>query len=53
MAHEPEAGGAPAEAKRLGLKYFLEVFIAREFIEGWIAKLRHTADLTTEVCKTD
>ena len=37
VAHEPEAGGTPAEAKRLGLKYFLEIFIAREFIEGWMA----------------
>ena len=36
--YEPEAGGIPAEAKRLGLKYFLEVFIARDFIEGWAAK---------------
>ena len=36
-AHEPEAGGTPNEAERLGLKYFLEVFIAREFIEGWMA----------------
>jgi hypothetical protein len=37
VAHEPEAGGMPAEAERLGLKYFLEVFIARDFIEDWAA----------------
>ena len=32
-----EARGTPTEAKQLGLKYFSEVFIAREFIEGWMA----------------
>lgn len=36
---EPASGGLPEEAKRLGLKYFLEVFIARDFIEGWTANL--------------
>jgi hypothetical protein len=25
----------PAEAKALGLTYFLEVFIAQDFLEGW------------------
>jgi hypothetical protein len=39
MAHEPDSGGLPAEAERLGLRYFLEVFVAREFVEGWIANL--------------
>jgi hypothetical protein len=37
VAYEPEAGGMPAEAQPLGLKYFLEVFIARDFIKGWAA----------------
>jgi len=36
-ACEPEAGGMPPEAERLNLKYFLEVFIARNFIEDWTA----------------
>jgi hypothetical protein len=40
VAYEPEAGGMPAEAEHLQLKYFLEVFIARDFIEGWIANCR-------------
>jgi len=39
VAREPEAGGLPSEAERLGLKYFLEVFIAREVIEGWMSNL--------------
>jgi hypothetical protein len=37
VAYEPEAGGMPAETEQLQLKYFLEVFIARDFIESWIA----------------
>ncbi len=39
VAREPETGGLPAEAKRLGLSYFLEVFIASEVIEDWTANL--------------
>jgi hypothetical protein len=39
VAREPESGGLPAEAERLGLSYFLEVFIARDFIEDWAAGL--------------
>ena len=35
VAREPANGGLPAEAAKLGLKYFLEVFIAREFLEDW------------------
>jgi hypothetical protein len=33
-ALEPDAGGAPPEAKALGMSYFLEVFIAKEVLEG-------------------
>jgi len=36
VAPEPETGGLPVEAQSLGLKYFLEVFIARDFLEGWL-----------------
>jgi hypothetical protein len=39
VAHQPKSGGLPAQAERLGLRYFLEVFIARDFVEGWIANL--------------
>jgi hypothetical protein len=39
LAEQPESGGLPDEAKRHGLKYFLEVFIAREVLEGWLTNL--------------
>lgn len=39
VAPEPASGGLPPEAEKLGLKYFLEVFIARDFIEDWKANL--------------
>lgn len=39
VALEPSDGGLPPAAEAVGLKYFLEVFIAREFIEGWLASL--------------
>ena len=39
VAAEPETGGLPTEAAELGLKYFLEVFIARDFLAGWTANL--------------
>ena len=32
---EPEEGGLPEEAKRLGLRYFLEVFIIQDFLQDW------------------
>ena len=31
---EPSSGGLPAAATKAGLKYFLEVFVAREFLAG-------------------
>jgi hypothetical protein len=37
VAYEPDAGRMPSGAERLNLKYFLEVFIARNFIEDWTA----------------
>lgn len=39
VAAEADGGDLPDEARQLGLKYFLEVFIAREFLEGWISTL--------------
>ena len=32
---EPSSGGLPDAATKAGLKYFLEVFVAREFLAGW------------------
>ena len=40
IALEPDDGSLPADIQRLGLKYFLEVFLAREFLEGWVASLK-------------
>lgn len=34
VAREPESGGLPDEASRLGLRYFLEVAIAKEVRDG-------------------
>lgn len=39
VLREPEAGGLPLEARKLGLTYFLEVFIAQDFIEEWVESL--------------
>jgi hypothetical protein len=36
---EPQARQFPAAAEKLGLEYFLDVFIARDFLEDWIANL--------------
>ena len=42
VAIELDSGGGPAEAARLGLKYFLEVSVARDFLEGWESTLGST-----------
>jgi hypothetical protein len=36
---EPQARQLPEEAEKLGLDYFLDVFIARDFLEDWKANL--------------
>lgn len=35
VAPEPEMEGLPAEAGK-GMSYFLEVSVAREFLDGWL-----------------
>ena len=45
VAPEPDAGGLPAEAKGLGLKYFLEVLLARDCLEGWATNLKREPTL--------
>lgn len=37
VALEPISGSQPEEAERLGLEYFLEIFIAREILDMWIS----------------
>jgi hypothetical protein len=39
VAMEPESGALPKVAARHGLKYFLEVFTARDILEGWESNL--------------
>jgi hypothetical protein len=39
VAREPDAGGLPAEAEERGLKYFLEVFVVRDFAADWSSEL--------------
>ena len=36
VAKEPEEGGLPVGVQEQGMKYFLEVFIAREVLEDWV-----------------
>jgi hypothetical protein len=37
VAREPDDRGVPREAASLGAEYFIEVFVAGEFLEGWMA----------------
>lgn len=39
VAREPDAGGLPPQASDGGMKYFLEVSIAQELVEDWLASL--------------
>ena|SRR3972149_5199414 len=39
VAPEPDSGGLPVSDQEFGMKYFLEVFIARQFLEGWVGNL--------------
>ena len=42
VAIEPDSGGVPENAAMRGLKYFLEVAVARDFLEGWESTLDST-----------
>jgi hypothetical protein len=39
VAQAPDTGQLPPEAQRRGLQYFLEVAVARDFLDGWAAHL--------------
>ena len=47
---EPQARRIPAEAEKLGMDYFLDVFIVREFLEDWTANL-HTEPTLKQKCE--
>ncbi|HVT30417.1 MAG TPA: hypothetical protein VHE81_20570 [Lacipirellulaceae bacterium] len=36
---EPSSGGLPEAAAQCGMAYFLEVFVAHDFVEDWEASL--------------
>jgi hypothetical protein len=42
VAIEPDSGGIPEDAATRGLEYFLEVAVARDFLEGWESTLDST-----------
>ena len=42
IAAEPVSGEVPEPAGQAGFEYFLEVFLAREFLEGWESTLGRT-----------
>ncbi len=50
VATEPDSGGLPLEAAEAGFEYFLEIFISREVIEGWLASLTEKPSLS-ETCQ--
>lgn len=41
VAIEQDDGSLPGEVRSMGMSYFLEVFLAKEFLEGWIASQAH------------
>jgi len=45
-----DTGRLPPEAVEAGFEYFLEIFISREVIEGWLASLTEKPSLS-ETCK--
>lgn len=50
VAREPDAGGLPLEASDAGMKYFLEVSIAQDFVEDWLASLNER-QMPSTVCQ--
>lgn len=50
VAPEPETGGLPAEAAEGGMKYFLEVSIASDFVVHWAASLKEEPN-SSAVCQ--
>ena len=56
---EPDDGGLPQEAEKNKLEYFLEIFVANEFLEGWNSKYgknstkKETCDRLISYAKND
>lgn len=51
VAQEPSDGGLPQDAEMLGLKYFLEVSIARDFLEDWVSSLETEPSLSEKCAR--
>lgn len=49
VAYEPEDGGMPDSVRILNLSYFIEVGIAREFIQDWQASIVTQASLEQKI----
>lgn len=50
VAEELEDGGLPVEAQLHGMTYFLEVVVAKDFLEGWV-QTRSTPPTVEEMCE--
>lgn len=51
IAPEPETRGLPAEAEKSGMHYFMEVFVAKEFLDGWISSLEREPTLKEQCAR--
>ena len=49
VALELEAGSLPPLARDLDLKYFLEIFIAREFLQDWRDSIKFAPTAQSEL----
>lgn len=50
VATGPDEGLVPAVAAKAGLTYFIEIFIAIEFTEAWVASLKEKPTLSA-ICQ--
>lgn len=48
LAEQEDDQGRSAAAAREGMRYFIEVFIAQDFLEQWIKEQKPSVD---EICK--
>ena len=39
VATEPDDGGVPDQAAKINAEYFIEIFLAIEFLEDWLSNL--------------
>jgi hypothetical protein len=45
VEREPDSGGIPPEGRAAGLHYFIEMFVAKEFLNDWMASERREIPL--------